>query len=91
MKIECLNVNTNKLHDELISLGIIPLLVEGKGDKTWITFDDNVDMTAVQAVIDAHNPEPLPVPPTIEERVTSTETKVVTIEQTLDTVFGGAV
>ena len=60
MKKEYINVNTNKLHDELINAGITPLLVESKEDKTWITFADDADMTAVQAIIDAHNPEPLP-------------------------------
>lgn len=71
MKKEYLNVNTNKLHDELINAGIMPLLVESnmiKGEyiaeKTWITFSDDVDMTVVQTVIDAHNPVPLPPQPT---------------------------
>ncbi len=60
------NVNPNKLHDELIAKGIIPILVthdkvtNNIAINTWITFADDVDMTAVQAFIDAHNPEPLP-------------------------------
>lgn len=62
MKKEYINVNTNKLHDELINAGIAPLLVESLNEKTWITFADDVDMTAVQAVIDAHDPTPLPEP-----------------------------
>lgn len=88
---EYINVNHSKLHDELINAGIVPLLVESLDDKTWITFVDDTDMTAVQAVINAHDPTPLPQEPTLEDRVTTTETKVVTIEQTLDTVFGGTV
>lgn len=31
------------------------------------------------------------VEPTLEDRVTNTETKVVTIEETIDVLFGGAV
>lgn len=89
MKIEYLNVNTNKLHDELIAVGIVPLLVECRNNVTWITFTDNTDMTAVQAVLDAHNPEPLPPEPTLEERIVTTETKVVTIEETINVLFGG--
>lgn len=52
-------MNTNKLHDELINAGIMPLLVESLDDKTWITFEDDVDMTKVQAVVDSHDPTPL--------------------------------
>ena len=64
MKIECMNVNTNKLHDELIKAELVPLLVESKEDKTWITFADGTDMTAVQTIIDGHDPTPLPPQPT---------------------------
>lgn len=73
MKKEYIGVNTFKLHDELINAGIVPLLVESKDDKAWITFADDVDMTAVQAVIDVHNPTPLPKEPTSEERLQSLE------------------
>lgn len=65
------NVNPNKLHEELIANGIVPLLVthnkisgEIIAESTEIIFADNVDMTIVQAVIYAHNPEPLPPEPT---------------------------
>lgn len=68
MKVEYLNVNTNKLHDELIKAGIKPLLVESLNEKTWITFAGTTDMAAVQAVIDAHDPTPLPPKPTLEQR-----------------------
>lgn len=69
MKVEYLNVNTNKLHDELITAGIKPLLVESLDNKTWITFKDTVDMIAVQAVIDAHNPTPLPPQQTVDDYI----------------------
>ena len=68
------NVNPNKLHDELIRAGIIPVLVthdaaEGKyiAENTWIAFADNTNMTAVQAVIDAHDPTPTETP---EQKIT---------------------
>jgi hypothetical protein len=70
MRIELQNVNTNKLHDELIASGITPLLVESLGGTTWISFDEDLDMALVQTIIDAHDPTPLPQPPTPEERTT---------------------
>ena len=80
MRVEYINVNVNKLHDELINADITPLLVESKENITWITFADDVDMTAVQAVIDAHNPEPLPPPVTDKERI-------ATLEQALNDII----
>lgn len=56
MKKEYTNVNTNKLHDELVSNGIIPDSVENKDNKTWITFKPETDLNLVQQIIDAHNP-----------------------------------
>ncbi len=72
-RIEYTNVNANKLHDELIQVGITPLLVQSKDDKTWITFEEDVDMTAVQAVIEAHNSESLLPPVTDKERIAALE------------------
>lgn len=86
MRIEYLNVNTNKLHDELINAEIVPLLVESKDDKTWITFADDTDMTAVQSVIEAHNPEPLPMPLTDNGIL---QQKVAQLEQIIDTMLTG--
>jgi len=62
MKITLKNVNTNKLHDELIANGIIPMLVESSEDNTWITFAEDADMELVQQIIDAHDTTPLPPP-----------------------------
>ena len=67
MKLEYLNVNADKLHDELLASGIIPLLVESLEDKTWITFADGEDMGLVQQIIDAHDPTPSPPQPTVED------------------------
>lgn len=78
------NVNPNKLHDELINVGIVPLLVthdlidgEITAENTEIIFADGVDMVAVQAVIDVHNPEPLPNLPTTEERLKQAEDTIL--------------
>lgn len=60
MKKKYINVNTNKLHDELINEGINPILVESLEEKTWITFAENTDMDLVQQIIDTHDPTPLP-------------------------------
>lgn len=64
MRKHYIGVNTNKLHDELITTGITPLLVESKDSDTWITFAEGTDMIAVQTIIDAHDPTPLPPQPT---------------------------
>jgi len=70
------DVNPDKLHNELIAAGISPLsvsndLIHGEyiASKTEITFDPDVDMIAVQAVIDAHDPTPLPQPLTPIEQL----------------------
>lgn len=62
MQSEYKNVNTNKLHNELIASGIVPLLVESLDDTTWITFADGTDLTLVQAIIDVHDMTPPPMP-----------------------------
>ena len=62
MKITVENINVNQLCDELISKGIILLLVESIENTTWITFKDGTDMDLVQQIIDAHDPTPLPQP-----------------------------
>jgi hypothetical protein len=77
MKIEYINVNTNKLHDELIANGITPILVESLEDKTWITFEDGVDMGLVQQIINAHDPTPTPTEPTTEERLKLAEDTIL--------------
>lgn len=87
------NVNPNKIQDELIANGIFPLVVkndleEGNyiAENTWITFVDDTDMTAVQAVIDAHDSTPLPIPPTENEIL---KQKVAQLEQIIDTMLTG--
>lgn len=54
--------NLPKLHDELIAAGVIPLRVEGLGASFYLTLEDDQDEDSIQAVIDAHNPAPLPKP-----------------------------
>ena len=68
------NVNPNKLHDELITSGIIPLSVTNDAKKdeyiaenTWITFADDVDMTKLDEVVASHNPTPSPIESTLAE------------------------
>lgn len=74
------NCNVNKLHDEFNKAGINPFpvfqLENGNGD---FIFPDGTNMTAVQAVIEAHNPEPALPLPTLEERVDSVENTILQI------------
>lgn len=79
-----ININPNKLHNELIAAGINPILVENDcsigsytAPNTWITFEDSTDMVKVQQVIEAHDPTPAPPPLTAEERISALETLVL--------------
>ncbi|WP_313413129.1 hypothetical protein [Sedimentibacter sp.] len=85
------NVNPNKLHDELIVAGIVPLSVmhdrkdgEITAENVWMTFADGADMIAVQAVIDAHNPEPIQQEPTEIEKLQS---QIETMQGALDFII----
>jgi len=59
MRIEFKNVNTNKLHDELINSGIIPSLVESLDSTTWVTVEDS-QYDAVLAIVAVHSSSPIP-------------------------------
>lgn len=49
----------NRLHDQLIDAGIVPLSVENTETETRITVADAVTDGSIQAVVDAHvKPEP---------------------------------
>jgi hypothetical protein len=78
--------NLSKLHDEL--LAAIPALrpvpnddgelvavmrVEGREDDIWLTVPDDADEAAIAVVVDAHDPTPRSVPPTVEERLAALE------------------
>lgn len=65
------NINPNKLHDELINAGILPISVthnrvdgEQIAENTEIKLAEGADMALVQAIIDTHDPAPLPQPKT---------------------------
>lgn len=80
MKIEYTNVNSNKLHDELIANGISPLFVESKDDTTWVTLDDGVDRELVQQIIDAHDPSPSPKSLTLEEQLAEKDKQIAELK-----------
>ncbi|GKV55964.1 hypothetical protein NCCP2222_19110 [Sporosarcina sp. NCCP-2222] len=68
------NVNPDRLSDDLLREGIIPIsitsdLEEGKHIATNATLvlDDDVDMAVVKAIVDVHNTDPTPIPPTDDE------------------------
>lgn len=59
------NINRNKIHQEFVDAGIDVVSVfalDESGLGADITFGDDVDMVLVQAIIDSHNPLPLPKP-----------------------------
>ena len=64
MKLHYQNVNTNKLHDELIAAGIRPWPVESKGNDVYIGMPDDTPkevLEQIAASVAAHNPTPVPV------------------------------
>lgn len=54
IKLELNNINTCKLHDELIAKNIIPILVESFKDTTWITIEEE-QRELVMEVVKIHN------------------------------------
>lgn len=80
---ELIDINTNKLHDELVVNGITPVLVESKDGVTWITFKDDTNLELVQQIVDAHDPTPLPPQPSEKERIEALE------QAMLEMILGG--
>ena len=75
------NVNANKLHDELIASGVTPIMVLIRPDESVeLMLSDDIDMTAVQAIIDAHNPAPLPPQPTSDDYLIDLDFRLSMIE-----------
>ncbi|WP_160684660.1 hypothetical protein [Clostridium sp. C2-6-12] len=79
MKNNYINVNPSKIHDELLTVGIVPISVESDvkigeyiAENTWITFEEDVDITKVDEIVTNHNPIPVALP-TLEERLASAE------------------
>ena len=79
MRLSYTGVNTNKLHDELIAAGIVPLLVESLSGTTWITFADDADQAAIDAVVAAHDPTPRPLAPSLDEQVAALQQAVLSL------------
>ncbi|HBQ43869.1 MAG TPA: hypothetical protein DD724_06375 [Lactobacillus acetotolerans] len=85
------NVVPNKLHQELIDAGVNCIVLHNLKDGRYVVgecevqFFGDVDMTAVQAVIDAHNPEPLPSMPTkveiIEQELANTNALILELTE----------
>lgn len=86
MIIELKDVNTNKLHDELIAVGIIPKLVESLDNTTWVTVEDSQE-SAVMAVVAVHDPTPKPQP----VLPTSTDLQKQIFDLTTQLVIGGVI
>lgn len=71
----------SKLHDELLAaipslrpVGMTPrMIVEGAGEDIYLTVPSDADVSAIYAVVQAHDPTPRPQPPTLEERLEAAE------------------
>ena len=81
MKIEIQKeINSAKLFDELLTAGLIqPTQTDGTSPMQGNTLylPDDTDISTIQTVIDAHDPTPVPQPPTAEERISALETLVL--------------
>lgn len=84
------DVNPNKLHDELMIAGILPISVINDlqygaymAENTTITFAPGTDMIAVQAIIDAHDPIPF------SKVLNDTEQRVADLELAIASILGG--
>ena len=74
------NCNVNKLHKEFIAAGIKPYPVFDNEDGTGtFTFPAGTNMDAVQVIIDAHDPTPIPTPPTDKERIEALEAAMLEV------------
>jgi len=87
MIIEVKNVNPDKLHNELIKANLAPLRVNNdliKGEttaiNTWLTYPDDADTQAIQVVINAHDPTPLPPQPTQDDYLLDLDYRLSMIE-----------
>lgn len=78
--------NLSKLHDEILAAipalkpelgGMAIIRVESKNNDIWITVPDDTNEQAIQAVIDAHDPTPLPAPKTELEILQETVDQLV--------------
>jgi len=87
MKLHFTGVNTNKLHDELITAGIVPQLVESLDADTWITVEDSQE-AAVNAVAAVHDPTPLPEPLDPDEELAAAITASTTLDELKTALLG---
>lgn len=72
MRLEFKDVNTNKLHDELLIAGVIPKLVQSNENITWITVE-GYQVDIVNEVVEKHNPSPVVEIPSLEGRLAALE------------------
>lgn len=66
------HVHRNKIHQEFVDAGLRVLVVSAINDSEIgadITFASGSDMDLIQAIIEAHDPMPLPAPLTQQDLV----------------------
>lgn len=87
MKLHFTNVNTNKLHDELIVAGVIPQLVESLDADTWVTVEDSQEV-AVNAMVAVHDPTPLPDLPDPDEELAAAIVAATSLDELKNALLG---
>lgn len=76
------------LHDELIAAGLTPSLVLGDDDNVWLTYEDDVDDNAVEAIVTVHDATPLPPPPDPDDAFMKAIESATTLEQLKAALLG---
>jgi hypothetical protein len=88
MKIEIQKeINSAKLFDELLTAGLVqPTQIDGTSPMQGNTLylPDGTDTTAIQVVIDGHDPTPSPEP------LSETEQRIEDLELAMASILGGA-
>lgn len=82
-KLEFMNLNTNKFHDELLINNIIPKIVESKDNLTWITIPEDTPQEIIEQInylASIHDPAPLPLRPTQDDYLIDLDFRLSLIE-----------
>lgn len=88
MKLNFTNKNPNKLHDEFINEGLLPIKVENDlkeneyiAENVYVTFADDVDTNKINEIADKHDPTPTEHPSEQEELISNILLENATLKQ----------
>ena len=82
------NCDYTKLHEELLAQGI--KIIDLSNDaltghklarNIWIKIEDSEDEQLVMSIIDAHDPTPIPEPPTLEAQLAEKDAQILKLKE----------